>query len=333
MSSQKLIYKIKISLFILLGLFFVLLFSACESLMPESESDVFLQAKGNFGKHEALLLLAQKGPSVSVEVRELGSDAVLAQGTFAGGLSALSSSADVSGMEANLQNGTLRVIRSVKSLVSLDFVDARELGGAIGGILSFDGTHWLEYNSGLLKRGLEGRVTFKVLGVDGKSTQTFNGLALVSFKQSAVGTVGKLSGSFGFTGWSIGAPEAKMTMVLPHGAAEVALQKGKEIFRFDPSKDLTVLKGSAYELVADRPEYVEFKDNLRAHLRVANVDLGNQKYAHGDADIQYGLTVAISPTQIIIKGETQMDAALRTDEGKYAEFHGANPQFEAVCDW
>jgi hypothetical protein len=204
--------------------------------------------------------------------------------------------------------------------------------------LDIEGTRWIQYNTGLLEHGVEGRVRFTIKAPDGKELGRFDGLTT---RQSAgserlavgVNVPGMVTGDTALGGGVLGTGlAARLYMALPNGAGAVEVYGGKQVFNFDPATDLSEAEGNI-GLIADRPDYLELTDAFRGKLKLGNVDIGDGGKATSHGDFNYSINVAVTPDKILVTGQGAANAFLTSSEGKKAEFHGANEKIQTELDW
>lgn len=365
----------KTSIGLLLGLLITgLTFGGCERMEPEPLSSVVLQSAGTFtqsgsSQQDAILQIQEQEGALLVAVQEREShnpivSAFIPAETFTELL------AEAHGpMKANLSGATLRVAQPCSLQKPLAQFSGKGMAGAVQVNLSFEGNRWLQYNSGLLERGLEGRISVIMTAADGSTTAQFDGIVsrqrpsrehgkIFSGGPIAVGSraAGHVEGSASLGGTLLGshAPDAThgnpatISLALPNGAGKVEIQGQKQVFDFDPKTDVTYPKGEGtIRMLTQNDNYIEVEDVFQGHINLPRVELLLLDFfgklvpttGTGTGDFSYRLAIAIEPSHVLVVTAASLSASLKTSEGKSLDFatdlrpDGSIPQTNTELDW
>jgi hypothetical protein len=370
--------------------------AACERMEPAPEPTVVLQSSGSFSKGEtrypdATLLVHQALNAVWLEIQLNETNYVCPDGVptppsredmqkckpahsvrpmvladvKASGFEDLLEGTR-GALRTELSGATLRVGQLCSAEKQLAGVSGTGTEGAVEGTLKFDGTRWVQYNSGLLERGLEGRVQVLFKGADGVATALFEGMVtrqraghdhsrIFSGGPIAVGTsaLGHVEGSASLGGTLMGShgPDsthgnpASIALALPYGAGKIEVQGEKRIFDFNPQTDVTYPHGRGkIQILSQKDDSVEVQDTFEGHISVPHVDFGNNMWndditGTGSGDFSYSLNIVIDPVHVLAVTSVNLSATLTTSEGKTLTYKsdlrpdGSTPQVNTLLDW
>jgi hypothetical protein len=252
---------------------------------------------------------------------------------------------------SSLKGSTLTVVQDCKLQKA---VPQASMSGtaATHAMLGFEGVRGIEYNWGILKRGLSGDLTVTFLAEDGSTVATFSGKTAIeplsrrtrsSSGQLAVGTrvSGLVEGSYWLGGTLLGGGNpATLEINVINGAGSVMTAGQRQAFDFNRETDMTAEGDQGTVKVTTQSEgYVELEDSFSARIRVPHVDFNDpgeskpEKNGHGSGHLSYSLTLAIDPFRVLSTAHVKVDASFETNDGKKLDFSGDDPQYQTELDW
>jgi hypothetical protein len=140
--------------------------------------------------------------------------------------------------------------------------------------------------------------------------------------------------------------DAAAILSFPTGAGAIELGGLRQAFVFNPESDLYPRGGEgALEVVQTGREEVVLRDRFEATLRLRNLDLGLGQAGSGQAKVKFSINLAINHRQLIVSGENEAHARIRSAEApkdakgskapgfKEARFEAPLSPVQTLLDW
>jgi hypothetical protein len=342
--------------------------AACEHPHRQLETDIVMSVAGDLhgerlNPGSALLTVRERfGDTLTFEVSQAGH--IL----FKGALDAHSLSELLSGVNAPMHpvfgdfidgygNPTGGKALSV-SQSGLEFeTPAHTDSGGQGRLQFSDGWREMRYHWGVITRQIRGAIQLEIgggengsFGFSGRMVQepldfdTSLGGVDIPRRETIVGTrsKGSVDASVRLGGAFWGSKPAKVSVDLTAGRGMISIASRRRSFSFSPAENVLASYEGKMELLSKSESYVELQDDFLGYVHLSSVDLNDPKasksdkmwFGSGDGTIEYHLSLAVSPTQIVVVARNSMKASIQTVDGeRYLNFNGSMSETQLTLDW
>lgn len=217
-------------------------------------------------------------------------------------------------------------------------------------VFRFEGKRWVQYDRGLLSRGIEGRIQISFKAADGSVVAQYDGTTVMEpSRRVAHGQVhsqgqvvfgssvsGQVEGAYSLGGPLLGGGNpAQFEINLPYGTGGIRTSRAGS--RLDVYPQVDVVR--APSVTSQTESRVQFEDQYSSALKMTNVDFNPSgeadpsKMGQAKGDLSYAITVSVDPYRVHVTGRSDLTAQITTLGNKQLSFSAKGVRIDSELDW